>query len=47
MFLAWPPPTGIYSPYVIDTNSEGTRLFSAAYKDQVNVILGLNYTFKF
>lgn len=36
-----------YSPYVIDTNAEGTRLFSAAYVDQINVNVGLSYTFKF
>lgn len=36
-----------YSPYEIDTNAEGTRLFSAAYVDQFNVTVGLDYTFKF
>ena len=36
-----------YSPYVIDTNSEGTRLFSAAYVDQLLVNVGIAYTFKF
>ena len=36
-----------YSPYEIDTNSEGTRLFYAAYADQINVNIGLSYTFKF
>jgi len=36
-----------YSPYVIDTNAEGTRLFSAAYVNRVNVSVGVHYTFKF
>ena len=36
-----------YSPYVIDTNAEGTRLFKAAYVDHFNVNVGINYTFKF
>ena len=35
------------SPYVIDTNAEGTRLFSAAYVDQIYLTGGLSYTFKF
>ena len=36
-----------YCPYVIDTNAEGTRLFSASYVDQINVNVGVAYTFKF
>ncbi|MBO4625495.1 MAG: DUF2490 domain-containing protein [Bacteroidales bacterium] len=36
-----------YSPYVIDTNREGTRLFGASYQDQMNVTVGISYTFKF
>lgn len=35
------------TPYVIDTNSEGTRLFEAAYKSYTLVTVGLAYTFKF
>lgn len=37
----------ICKPYVIDTNAEGTRLFSAAYQKRFDVIIGINYTFKF
>lgn len=37
----------ICSPYEIDTNSEGTRLFSAQYNNYVNLIIGIGYTFKF
>ncbi len=33
--------------YDIDTNSDGTRLFSAAYNDCVKVFTGLSYTFSF
>ena len=36
-----------YSPYEIDTNAEGTRLFTASYVDQRNVNVGISYTFKF
>ena len=36
-----------YSPYVIDTNREGTRLFGASYQDRMNVTVGISYTFKF
>jgi hypothetical protein len=35
------------SPYEIDTNAEGTRLFSAAYNNYLCVSIGLGYTFKF
>ena len=35
------------SEYVIDTNSEGTRLFSAAYSNYFKVTPGIGYTFKF
>jgi hypothetical protein len=35
------------SKYLIDTNSEGTRLFSAEYSDYFKVSVGINYTFKF
>ena len=33
--------------YVIDTNQEGTRLFSAQYEDHFRITVGLSYTFKF
>ncbi len=33
--------------YEIDTNSEGTRLFSAAYNDYFMVTVGIGYTFSF
>ena len=36
-----------YSPYEIDTNAEGTRLFSASYVNQTNLNVGVSYTFKF
>jgi len=35
------------SDYEIDTNSSGTRLFSAAYNDYFVVSIGLGYTFNF
>ena len=35
------------SPYVLDTNAEGTRLFSADYVDRINLSLGIKYTVKF
>lgn len=35
------------SEYDIDTNSEGTRLFSAAYNNYFKVTIGVGYTFKF
>ena len=35
------------SEYEIDTNSEGTRLFSAAYNNYFKVTPGIGYTFKF
>lgn len=33
--------------YVIDTNSEGTRLFQAEYDDHFKISIGISYTFKF
>lgn len=33
--------------YLIDTNREGTRLFSAAYDGHFRISLGISYTFKF
>lgn len=36
-----------YSPYEIDTNTEGTRLFKASYVNYFNVNVGISYTFKF
>ena len=33
--------------YVIDTNSEGSRLFSAEYDDHFRISVGISYTFKF
>lgn len=33
--------------YLIDTNSEGTRLFSAQYDGHFRISIGLSYTFKF
>ncbi len=36
-----------YSPYEIDTNAEGTRLFRATYANYLDVIIGISYTFKF
>ena len=33
--------------YMIDTNSEGTRLFSAEYDGHFRISVGLSYTFKF
>lgn len=35
------------SEYEIDTNKEGTRLFSAAYSNLFRVSLGIGYLFKF
>lgn len=34
-------------PYEIDTNSDGTRLFSAAYNDYTRISLGLSYVHSF
>jgi hypothetical protein len=36
-----------YTPYEIDTNAEGTRLFKASYVNYLNVNVGISYTFKF
>lgn len=36
-----------YSPYQIDTNAEGTRLFQACYVNYFLVNVGVSYTFKF
>lgn len=35
------------SDYEIDTNSDGTRLFSAAYEDSINIIAGIGYVYSF
>ena len=35
------------SDYEIDTNAEGTRVFSAAYVNSIKVSLGLSYVFSF
>lgn len=35
------------SEYEIDANSDGTRLFSAAYNEMFRVSLGIGYTFSF
>lgn len=35
------------SEYDIDTNAEGTRLFSAAYNNYFKLTIGVGYTFKF
>lgn len=35
------------SDYEIDTNAEGTRLFSAAYENYTKLSLGLSYVFSF
>ena len=35
------------SDYEIDTNAEGTRLFSAAYVNSMRISLGLSYVFSF
>ncbi|MBQ6952534.1 MAG: DUF2490 domain-containing protein [Bacteroidales bacterium] len=35
------------SEYDIDTNSKGTRLFSAAYNEYFGISVGLSYVFKF
>lgn len=35
------------SDYELDTNAEGTRLYTAAYVNAIRVILGLSYVFSF